>query len=49
MKLKLWVEVLLLILAFISLMLVFTEPFMLNWIGIIGLFVFNLPILKYGR
>ena len=49
MKLKLWVEVILLILASICILLIFTEPFILNWIGIVGCLVIAVPLAKYGR
>ena len=49
MKLKLWVEVILLILASICVLLIFTEPFILNWIGIVGCLVIAIPLAKYGR
>lgn len=49
MKFKNWVSVVLLIISSIFVLMIFTEPFILNWIGVIGTFVCTLLLTKYSK
>lgn len=49
MKFKNWVSVTLLIMSSIFVLMVFIEPFILNWIGVIGTFVCVLLLTKYSK
>jgi len=49
MKFKNWVSIVLLIISSIFMLLIFTEPFILNWIGVIGTFVCVSLLTKYSK
>lgn len=49
MKFKNWVSAVLLIISSIFMLLIFTEPFILNWIGVIGTFVCVSLLTKYSK
>ena len=49
MKFKNWVSIVLLIISSIFVLMIFTEPFILNWIGIIGTLVCTLLLTKYSK
>lgn len=49
MKFKNWVSVVLLIISSIFTLMIFTEPFILNWIGVIGTFVCVSLLAKYSK
>ena len=49
MRFKNWVSIVLLIISAIFILMTFTEPFILNWIGVIGTFVCTLLLAKYSK
>ena len=49
MKFKNWVSIVLLIISSIFMLMIFTEPFILNWIGVVGMFVCTLLLTKYSK
>lgn len=49
MKFKNWVSIALLIISAIFIRMIFAEPFILNWIGIIGMLVCTLLLTKYSK
>ena len=49
MKLKLWFEVVLLILGLISFILVFHESLTISLFACLGFIMVNIPLYKYGR
>lgn len=49
MKFKNWVSIALLIISAIFTLMIFTEPFILNWVGIIGTLVCTLLLIKYSK
>lgn len=49
MKLKIWAEVVLIIIASVFCVLIFFEPLILNCIGCIGTMITCIPLAKYGR
>lgn len=49
MKLKVWVEVVLFILASASGLLVFSDSLLVSFLGVVGAAIIALPLAKYGR
>lgn len=49
MKLKVWVEVVLFILASASGLLVFGDSLLVSFLGVVGAMIVALPLAKYGR
>ena len=49
MKLKLWAEIVLILIAMFFLTLIFVESLILNWVGIMGFAITCVPIARFGR
>lgn len=49
MKLKVWAEVVLFILASASGLLVFSDSLVASFLGLVGAMILALPLAKYGR
>lgn len=49
MKLKVWVEVVLFILASASRLLVFSDSLLVSFLGLTGAMIIAIPLAKYGR
>ena len=49
MKLKVWVEVVLFILASASGLLIFSDSLLVSFLGLAGAMVIAIPLAKYGR
>lgn len=49
MKFKNWVSITLLIISSIFMFMIFTEPFILNWIGVAGTLSCTLLLAKYSK
>lgn len=49
MRLKLWVEVLLVVLASFFFILIFHDSLLVSFIGIVGALVSCIPLAKYGK
>ena len=49
MKLKVWVEVVLFILASASGLLVFSDSLLVSFLGLAGAMIIAIPLAKYGR
>lgn len=49
MKLKLWVEIVLIILASASGLLVFADVLLVSFLGLAGAMIISVPLAKYGR
>lgn len=49
MKFKNWVSVVLLIISSIFMLMIFTEPLILNWIGVVGTLGCTLLLAKYSK
>lgn len=49
MKLKIWAEVVLFILASASGLLVFSDSLLVSFLGMVGAMILALPLAKYGR
>ena len=49
MKLKIWVEVILIVLASICGIHIFAESLIISFFGLIGVMLFCIPLAKYGR
>ena len=49
MKLKLWVEIVLIILASASGLLVFADGLLVSFLGLAGAMIIAIPLAKYGR
>ena len=48
MKLRLWLEITLIILALINFMFVFNESLIVSLNGLIGFIIVSIPLIKYG-
>ncbi|MBO7526476.1 MAG: hypothetical protein J6T74_01110 [Clostridia bacterium] len=49
MKLRLWAEALLILIAIMFFAMIFSETLVLSFIGIIGLMITCIPLARFGR
>ena len=49
MKLKLWAEILLIIIAILFLSLTFADSLILSFVGVIGALITCVPLARFGR